>query len=187
MAPELRAGRRTVTASRARESRSTRSCPAGVLARLPVAEGLAAGCAVADARRMVAACYLAVNSSRADRAVPRLPATPRTWLDAYEAAAIDKPSRVCLQLVAPDLASIYARAAHGSCSRYFERMTSSSVTVRRIARHGPTAVLELRQNAQPRELGRRADPRRDRLAGGRPAGCITPPRATRHRTLADSV
>ena len=93
----------------------------------------------------VAASYLAVNSSRADHAVLRLPATPRTWLDAYESAAIDSPSRVCSQLFAPELASLYARAAHGSCTRYFERIMSSSVTVRRIVRHGPTAVLELRQ------------------------------------------
>ena len=75
----------------------------------------------------------------------RLPATPRTWLDAYESAAIDNPSRVCSQLFAPELAGLYARAAHGSCTRYFERIMSSSVTVRRIVRHGPTAVLELRQ------------------------------------------
>jgi hypothetical protein len=93
----------------------------------------------------VAVSYLAVNSSRADRAVPRLPPTPRAWLDAYEAAAIDNPSSVCSQLFAPELASLYARAAHGSCTRYFERIMSSSVTVRRIVRHGPTAVLELRQ------------------------------------------
>ena len=49
------------------------------------------------------------------------------------------------QLFAPELAGLYARAANGSCTRYFERIMSSSVTVRRIVRHGPTAVLELRQ------------------------------------------
>jgi hypothetical protein len=78
-------------------------------------------------------------------AAPRLPATPRAWLDAYEAAAIDKPSRVCSQLFTPALATLYAHAAHRSCTRYFKRITSSSVTIRRILREGGTAVLELRQ------------------------------------------
>ena len=79
------------------------------------------------------------------RAAGRLPATPRAWLDAYEAAAIDKPSRVCSRLFTPALAAVYAHAAHSSCSRYFDRITSSSVTIRRILREGGTAVLELRQ------------------------------------------
>jgi len=78
-------------------------------------------------------------------AAPRLPATPRAWLDAYEAAAIDKPSRVCSRLFTPALAAVYAHAAHSSCTRYFKRITSSSVTIRRILREGGTAVLELRQ------------------------------------------
>lgn len=75
----------------------------------------------------------------------RLPATPRAWLDAYEAAAIDQPSRVCSRLFTPALAAVYAHAAHTSCARYFKRVTSSSVTIRRILREGGTAVLELRQ------------------------------------------
>ena len=75
----------------------------------------------------------------------RLPATPRAWLDAYEAAAIDNPPLVCSRLFSPALASAYAAAAHGSCTGYFERMTSSSVAVRRILQEGETAVLELRQ------------------------------------------
>ena len=62
----------------------------------------------------------------------RLPATPRAWLDAYEAAAIDQPSRVCSRLFTPALAAVYAHAAHTSCARYFKRVTSSSVTIRRI-------------------------------------------------------
>jgi len=78
-------------------------------------------------------------------AAARLPATPRAWLDAYEAAAIDKPSRVCSRLFTPELATIYAHAAHSSCTRYFKRIMSSSVTIRRIVREGGTAVLELHQ------------------------------------------
>jgi hypothetical protein len=54
----------------------------------------------------------------------QLPATPRAWLDAYEAAAIDNPSRVCSELFAPQLAQAYGRALHASCASYFERITS---------------------------------------------------------------
>ena len=79
------------------------------------------------------------------RTEPRLPATPRAWLDAYEAAAIDNPPLVCSRLFSPALAASYGRVAHGSCTTYFERISSSSVTVGRILRDGGTAVLELRQ------------------------------------------
>ena len=107
----------------------------------------------------------------------RLPATPRTWLDAYESAAIDSPSRVCSQLFAPELAGLYARAAHGSCTRYFERMTSSSVTVRRIVRHGPTAVLELRQTLNRASWAVVLTRRGTGWRAGRPARCSTPSHA----------
>ena len=80
-----------------------------------------------------------------------LPATPRAWLDAYEAAAVDNPGRVCSQLFAPALAAAYARAVHGSCADYFRRITSFSVVVRRLLSAGDTAVLELRQTVRPRD------------------------------------
>jgi hypothetical protein len=81
----------------------------------------------------------------------RLPATPRAWLDAYEAAALDNPSRVCSELFAPQLASAYAHGAPGGCRGYFGRVTSSSVTVRRTLEQGSTAVLELRQTLDHRD------------------------------------
>ena len=80
-----------------------------------------------------------------------LPATPRAWLDAYEAAAIDNPSRVCSELFSPQLARAYGTAVHGSCTSYFARITSFSVIVRRVLRDGDTAVLELRQTVRPRD------------------------------------
>lgn len=81
----------------------------------------------------------------------RLPQTPRAWLDSYEAAAIDNPTRVCSQLFAPQLAQTYANAVHGSCSTYFRRITSFSVVVRRVLQDGGTAVLELRQTVRPED------------------------------------
>ena len=80
-----------------------------------------------------------------------LPASPRAWLDAYEAAAVDNPSRVCSQLFAPQLAAAYGKAMRGSCTSYFERITSFSVVVRRVLGDGDTAVLELRQAVRPRD------------------------------------
>jgi hypothetical protein len=92
---------------------------------------------------------------------PRLTATPRAWLDAYEAAAIDDPGRVCSVLFAPTLAHGYAKTAQRSCNGYFRQVTSVSVRIRRMFDDGATAVLELHQAARPRDwavvLDRRAD------------------------------
>jgi hypothetical protein len=99
--------------------------------------------------------YFAVSWSVAElstrAAGPRLPATPRAWLDAYEAAAIDNPGRVCSQLFAPQLAQAYGHVVHGSCEGYFGQITSFSVAVRRVLQDGGTAVLELRQTVRPRD------------------------------------
>ena len=81
----------------------------------------------------------------------RLPGSPRAWLDAYEAAAVDNPSAVCSELFSPELAQAYGRAMRGSCTTYFEQITSVSVLVRRVLQDGDTAVLELRQTVRPRD------------------------------------
>jgi hypothetical protein len=81
----------------------------------------------------------------------QLPPTPRAWLDTYEAAAIDNPSRVCTELFAPKLAQAYGKALHGSCTNYFKEITSFSVVVHRVLQDGDTAVLELRQTVRPRD------------------------------------
>jgi hypothetical protein len=80
-----------------------------------------------------------------------LPATPREWLDAYEAAAIDNPARVCSDLFAPALARAYGKALHSSCRTYFSHITSLSVVVRRVLTDGSTAVLQLHQTVRPRD------------------------------------
>ena len=80
-----------------------------------------------------------------------LPATPRAWLDAYEAAAIDNPARVCSELFEPRLARAYGKALHSSCRTYFSHITSLSVVVRRVFVDGRTAVLELHQTVHPRD------------------------------------
>jgi len=77
-----------------------------------------------------------------------LPATPGQWVDAYEAAAIDNPSRVCTQLLSPQLAAAYAAAAHSGCTTYFARIRSTSLRVRRVLQDGSTAVVELRQTIE---------------------------------------
>ncbi|MHB8658963.1 MAG: hypothetical protein ACYC91_13590 [Solirubrobacteraceae bacterium] len=113
----------------------------------------------------ILAAYLAASWAVAqlssDPAQPRLPATPQAWLDAYEAAALDSPARVCAELFAPQLARAYGNAGHGSCNSYFQRITSFSVTIRRVLRDGGTAVLELRQTVHPRDWAVVLDRRRD--------------------------
>jgi len=58
---------------------------------------------------------------------------------------------VCSELFAPQLAQAYAKAVRGSCTSYFERITSFSVVVRRVLQDDGTAVLELRQTVRPRD------------------------------------
>jgi hypothetical protein len=103
----------------------------------------------------IAGAYVATSWGLAEfagaPAQPRLPVTPGAWLDAYEAAAIDNPARVCSELFAPQLAEAYAKAVHGSCISYFRQITSFSVVVRRVLQDGDTAVLELRQTVRPRD------------------------------------
>jgi hypothetical protein len=98
---------------------------------------------------------------RAPTAARALPQTPRAWLDAYEAAVIDNPGRVCSALFSPQLAAAYGRAIHATCPSYFRQITSYSVTVRRVFREQQTAVVELHQTVAPRDwaivLNRRRD------------------------------
>jgi len=96
-------------------------------------------------------CLMAIHWLSPSRERAQLPATPRAWLDAYEAAAIDNPSRVCSELFAPQLAQAYGKALHGSCTSYFKQITSFSVIVRSVLQDGGTAVLELRQTVRPRD------------------------------------
>ena len=120
--------------------------PPRALAWRRAAAFLCAGAAAA-AGGVVVLGELAPGSARL-----RLSATPRAWLDAYEAAAVDNPSRVCSELFSPQLAVAYGRAMRsGTCTSYFERITSFSVVVRRVLQDGDTAVLELRQTVRPRD------------------------------------
>lgn len=77
-----------------------------------------------------------------------LPDTPRHWVDAYEAAVIDNPHRVCTELLSPQLAAAYAAAAHGSCNSYFAQIKSTSLRTRRILEGGSAAVVELHQTIE---------------------------------------
>ena len=165
-------GRWRPSASRENTTASPRTVGAAVRVELaPV--GIAGGRSHGDRRVLrwlvvvaaaIVAAYLAGSWSVAELssgpAQPRLPATPRAWLDAYEAAALDNPARVCSELFAPELAQAYGNAVHGSCNSYFRRITSFSVAVRRVLQDGGTAVLELRQTAAPRDWAVVLDRRR---------------------------
>lgn len=77
-----------------------------------------------------------------------LAATPKQWVSAYEAAAIDNPQRVCTKLFAPQLTAAYAGAAHRGCTSYFTRIKATSVRVRQILQDGATAIVELHQTIE---------------------------------------
>jgi hypothetical protein len=94
---------------------------------------------------VLALAVVAASFSRGGAVRPALPATPRAWLDAYEASAIDNPSRVCSELFSPQLARAYGHSAQSSCARYFASIYSRSVRVLRVWRDGSTAVLDVRQ------------------------------------------
>ena len=106
---------------------------------------------VAIGLSLIVACLTAIWWLSPGPVGSQLPATPRAWLDTYEAAAIDNPSRVCTELFAPKLAQAYGKALHGSCTNYFKQITSFSVVVHRVLQDGDTAVLELRQTVRPRD------------------------------------
>ena len=106
---------------------------------------------VAIAVSLAVVCLTVILWLSPSPARSQLPATPRAWLDAYEAAAVDNPSRVCSELFAPQLAQAYGKALHGSCTTYFKQITSYSVVLRRVIQDGGTAVLELRQTVRPRD------------------------------------
>jgi len=101
--------------------------------------------AVAIALFIVSAGHGLTNGARHASA---LPTTPRQWVDVFEAAAMDNPQRVCTQLLSPRLAAAYAAAAHGTCTNYFARISSTSLRVRRILQDGSTAVVELHQTIE---------------------------------------
>jgi len=110
--------------------------------------------------------YVAARSSVSDRALSRLPAPPRAWLDAYEAAAIDNPARVCSRLFAPGLwrVSTLARrtaAVLGTSSEWAHRRSRCTCCTR-----WPDGGAGASPNAQSRELGGCTQPRRWRLASG---------------------
>jgi len=89
------------------------------------------------------------GSAPAARGESALPDTPRQWVDAYIAAAVDDPHRVCSQLLAPQLATQFAAAAHASsCTSYFTHVRSTSLQIRQVLHDGDTAVVELHQTAE---------------------------------------
>ena len=103
------------------------------------------------------------------RTEPSLPATPRAWLDAYEAAAIDNPPLVCSQLFSPALAATYATRGPQQLHHLFR----ADQLLIGDGRADPAGRWDGRAraapNARPQRLGGRPEPSHQRLAGGRPA------------------
>lgn len=110
---------------------------------VPVAAGAVAVAALVLVVALAAATGFFTASAGEHR--PALPQTPRGWLDAYEAAAVENPARVCSELLSAQLAGAFGHNTHGSCVRYFSDVYTRSVKVLRVWRDGPTAVLNMHQ------------------------------------------
>lgn len=104
---------------------------------------------------MLAAAAIAVAAAPSGRrahpvARAAYPTTPRAWFDAYMAAAVDDPTRVCHVLFTPELVATYRDSSAGSCENYFADVQDSAVQIARIVQSHSTAVIELRQRRAPR-------------------------------------
>jgi hypothetical protein len=80
----------------------------------------------------------------------RYPLTPRAWFDAYLAAAVDDPGRVCRVLFAPELAAQYRHSSRHSCRGFFSDVQDTAVRIAQIVAADGSAVIELRQTHAPR-------------------------------------
>jgi hypothetical protein len=103
---------------------------------------------------VLAVAAIAAASSAGRRAgsapVAASAGTPRGWFDAYMAAAVDDPARVCRTLFSTQLAASYRRTPAGSCERYFANVQDTGVRIEKIVSARGTAVVELRQTHPPR-------------------------------------
>lgn len=99
---------------------------------------------------VLAAAVAGYASARRAPATNRLPPTPRAWFDAYLAAAVDDPSRVCQELFAPELAAEYRQSSRHSCRGFFSDVQDTPVRIARIVQADGSAVIELRQAHAPR-------------------------------------
>lgn len=59
---------------------------------------------------------------------------------------------MCRTLLSPELAASYARGR--GCVAYFRGVEDTPVTIERVLRSGPTAVIEVRQRRAPRSWSR---------------------------------
>ena len=99
---------------------------------------------------VVAAVALAIALAIRGGATPRaeLPATPRQWVNAWAAAAVDNPGRVCRTLYAPALAAVYKPVTGRTCLAYFSNTESHSFRIGRVFVDGNAAAVEARQTGQ---------------------------------------
>jgi hypothetical protein len=86
-------------------------------------------------------------------ATPRLPSTPRQWVDQWTAASLENPARVCDQLFAPALASAFKADTGHNCAWYYTSVKSTSFRVRHILQDGVAAAVEAQQVGAGRRWG----------------------------------
>jgi hypothetical protein len=86
-------------------------------------------------------------------AAPRLPSTPRQWVDQWTAATLQSPAEVCDHLYAPALARAFKGDTGHSCSWYYTIVKSTSFRIRHVLQDGPTAAVEAHAVGAGREWG----------------------------------
>jgi hypothetical protein len=74
-----------------------------------------------------------------------LPSTPRQWVEQWTAASLDNPGRVCQQLFAPSLASVFKAETGRSCLDYYNNVNAKSFRIRHILVDGNAAAVEVRE------------------------------------------
>ena len=84
---------------------------------------------------------------------PPLPSTPRQWIEQWTAASMDNPDRVCRQLFAPALATVFKADTGRSCLDYYNELNARSCRIRHFLVDGNAAAVEVREVGLTPKLG----------------------------------
>ena len=108
---------------------------------------------IAIAALVLVAVIAGQQRARSAPAANALPATPHAWVDSWAAASVDKPERVCQQLVSPALAVALRTDTGHSCTSYYRPIRTTPLHIERILQDGPTATVEAHGLGGPSKSG----------------------------------
>jgi len=108
---------------------------------------------IAIAALVIAAALASRQHTGSAPAAIGLPTTPRAWIQAWTAASLDNPERVCGTLFSPALVAAFRSSTGHSCSSYYNLVKSTSFRIEHVLQDGPTAAVEAHQVSAPRKWG----------------------------------